>query len=186
MWYGARALAGLRVGYAISDDGLIEALIRVKNSFNSYPLGRPAQAGAIAALGDEEHFQRNRSMVIEERDRMTRELSRLGFEMLPSKANFVFADHPAHGGGELAAALREQRVLVRHFDKPRIANYVRITVGASTDTDRLLAALTRSLKMHLQADLQSTWPQYLFRSKAAPSSCENLLRASSRVYPLPA
>jgi histidinol-phosphate aminotransferase len=95
MWYGARALAGLRVGYAISDDGLIEALIRVKNSFNSYPLGRPAQAGAIAALGDEEHFQRNRSMVIEERDRMTRELSRLGFEMLPSKANFVFADHPA-------------------------------------------------------------------------------------------
>ena len=104
MWYGARALAGLRVGYAISDDGLIEALIRVKNSFNSYPLGRPAQAGAIAALGDEEHFQRNRSMVIEERDRMTRELWRLGFEMLPSKANFVFADHPAHGGGTSRAA----------------------------------------------------------------------------------
>src|SRR5580693_10611059 len=138
----SRALAGLRVGYAIGDAGLIEALIRVKNSFNSYPLGRPAQAGAIAALEDEEHFQRNRSMVMEERDRMTRELSRLGFEVLPSKANFVFARHPAHGGGELAAALREQRVLVRHFDKPRIANYVRITVGANTETDRLLAALT--------------------------------------------
>jgi histidinol-phosphate aminotransferase len=142
----SRALAGLRVGYAIGDAGLIEALIRVKNSFNSYPLGRPAQAGAIAALEDEEHFQRNRSMVMEERDRMTRELSRLGFEVLPSKANFVFARHPAHGGGELAAALRKQRVLVRHFDKPRIANYVRITVGASTETDRLLAALTRSLE----------------------------------------
>jgi histidinol-phosphate aminotransferase len=142
----SRALAGLRVGYAIGDAGLIEALIRVKNSFNSYPLGRPAQAGAIAALEDEEHFQRNRAMVMEERDRMTRELSRLGFEVLPSKANFIFARHPAHGGAELAAALREQRVLVRQFDKPRIADYVRITVGASTETDRLLAALTRSLE----------------------------------------
>jgi len=142
----SRALAGLRVGYAIGDAGLIEALNRVKNSFNAYPLGRPAQAGAIAALADEEHFQRNRAIVIEERDRMTRELSRLGFAVLPSQANFVFARHPAHGGGELAAALREQRVLVRHFDQPRIADYVRITVGASTETDRLLAALTRSLE----------------------------------------
>ena len=83
---------------------------------------------------------------MEERDRMPRELSRLGFEVLPSKANFVFARHPAHGGAELAAALREQRVLVRHFDKLRIADCVRITVGASTETDRLLAALTRSLE----------------------------------------
>ena len=76
---------------------------------------------------------------------MTRKLSRLGFEVLPWKANFAFADHPAHDGGELAAALREQRVLVRHFDKPRIADYVRITVRASTDMDRLPATLTRSL-----------------------------------------
>ena len=144
MWYGARALAGLRVGYAISDDGLIEALIRSRTAL--IPIRLAVRPRLVQYLGDEEHFQRNRSMVIEERDRMTRELSRLGFEMLPSKANFVFADHPAHGGGELAAALREQRVLVRHFDKPRIADYVRITVGASTDTDRLLAALTRSLE----------------------------------------
>ena len=77
---------------------------------------------------------------------MTRELSRLGFEVLPSKVNFVFARHPTHGGAELAAALRKQRVLVRHFDKPRIADYVRITIGASTETDRLLAALTRGLE----------------------------------------
>ena len=107
----SRALAGLRVGYAIGDAGLIEALTRVKNSFNSYPLGRPAQAGPIAALEDEEYFQRHRSRVMEERDRMTRELSRLGFEVLPSKADFVFARHPTHGGAELAAALRKQRVL---------------------------------------------------------------------------
>src|SRR5277367_1798172 len=142
----SRALAGLRVGYAIGDAGLIEALNRVKNSFNSYPLGRPAQAGAIAALQDEAYFQRSRTRVIEGRERLTRELSRLGFAVLPSQANFVFARHPAHGGGELAAALREQRVLVRHFDKPRIADYVRITVGASSETDQLLAALTRTLE----------------------------------------
>ena len=85
-------------------------------------------------------------MMMKERDRMTQELSWLGFEVLPSKANFVFARHPAHGGGELAAALREQQVLVRHFDKPRIADYVRITVGLSTETDRLVAALTRTLE----------------------------------------
>ena len=91
----SRALAGLRVGYAIGDAGLIEALIRVKNSFNSYPLGRPAQAGAIAALEDEEHFQRNRSMTMKERDRMTQELSWLGFEVLPSKAiSFSHATRP--------------------------------------------------------------------------------------------
>ena len=131
MWYGARALAGLRVGYAISDDGLIEALIRSRTAL--IPIRLAVRPRLVQYLGDEEHFQRNRSMVIEERDRMTRERSWLGFEVLPSKANFVFADHPAHGGGELAAALREQRVLVRHFDKPRIADYVRITVGASAD-----------------------------------------------------
>ncbi len=142
----SRALAGLRVGYAIGDAGLIEALIRVKDSFNSYPLDRLAQAGAIAALEDEEYFQRHRCMVMEERDRMSRELSQLGFEVLPSAANFIFARHPARGGAKLASALREQGVLVRHFDKPRIADYLRISVGASSDTNRLVAALIRNLE----------------------------------------
>jgi histidinol-phosphate aminotransferase len=87
---------------------LIEALARVKDSFNSYPLGRPAQAGAVAALEDETHFQRSRAMVIEERDRLTRGLTRLGFDVLPSAANFVFARHPARDGAELTADLRAQ------------------------------------------------------------------------------
>lgn len=141
----SRALAGLRVGYAIGDAGLIEALNRVKDSFNSYPLGRPAQAGAIAALEDEAHFQRNRAQVMAERERLAGALQRLGFAVLPSAANFVFARHQVRGGAELAAALREQGVLVRHFDKPRIADYLRITVGTRGDTDRLLAALSRGL-----------------------------------------
>ena len=140
----SRALAGLRVGYAIGDSGLIEALARVKDSF-SYPLGRPAQAGAVAALEDETHFQRNRAMVIEERERLTRGLTRLGFDVLPSAANFVFARHPARDGAELTADLRAQAVLVRHFATPRISDYLRITVGTNTQTDILLAALARCL-----------------------------------------
>jgi histidinol-phosphate aminotransferase len=141
----SRALAGLRVGYAIGDSGLIEALARVKDSFNSYPLGRPAQAGAVAALEDETHFQRSRAMVIEERDRLTRGLTRLGFDVLPSAANFVFARHPARDGAALTADLRAQAVLVRHFATPRISDYLRITVGTNAQTDFLLAALARCL-----------------------------------------
>jgi histidinol-phosphate aminotransferase len=141
----SRALAGLRVGYAIGDAALIEALVRVKDSFNSYPIGRPAQAGAIAALEDEEYFQRSRAMVITERNRMARALAALGFKVLPSSANFVFTRHPAHTGGALAAALRTQGVLVRHFATPRIADYLRITVGTRTETDCLLDVLKQCL-----------------------------------------
>src|SRR6266567_2294725 len=124
----SRALAGLRVGYAIGDAGLIEALTRIKDSFNSYPLGRPAQAGAIASLADEAWFQQSRARVIEGRARLTRGLVRLGFEVLPSAANFVFARHPAQEGAALATALRQRAVIVRHFAAPRIADHLRITV----------------------------------------------------------
>jgi histidinol-phosphate aminotransferase len=138
----SRALAGLRVGYAIGDAALIEALTRVKDSFNSYPLGRPAQAGAIASLQDEAYFQQSRARVIEGRERLTHGLVRLGFEVLPSAANFVFARHPAHAGAALAAALRQRAVIVRHFAAPRISDYLRISVGADGHIDRLLAALS--------------------------------------------
>jgi histidinol-phosphate aminotransferase len=138
----SRALAGLRVGYAIGDADLIEALTRVKDSFNSYPLGRPAQAGAIASLEDEAWFQQARARVIEGRERLNRGLLRLGFEVLPSAANFVFARHPAHEGTKLAAALRQRAVIVRHFAAPRTKDYLRITVGSDGQIDRLLSALS--------------------------------------------
>jgi histidinol-phosphate aminotransferase len=138
----SRALAGLRVGYAIGDAGLIEALTRVKDSFNSYPLGRPAQAGAIAALQDEAYFQQVRARVIEARERLTLGLQRLGFDVLPSCANFVFARHPAQQGARLAAALRERAVIVRHFAAPRISDYLRITVGSDGQIEALLSALS--------------------------------------------
>ena len=106
----SRALAGLRVGYAIGDRDLIEALTRVKDSFNSYPVGRPVQAGAIASLEDEASFQAARSRVIEGRERLSSGLVRLGFEVLPSSANFVFARHLAYDGAALAIALRRARL----------------------------------------------------------------------------
>ena len=142
----SRALAGLRVGYALGDTGLIEALRRVKDSFNSYPLGRIAQAGATASVRDEVYFRESCARIIAGREAMTRALIELGFVVLPSSANFVFARHPARGGTELAAALRERAVLVRHFNKPRTADYLRITVGTEDDTRRLVAAMADVLR----------------------------------------
>ena len=138
----SRALAGLRVGYALGDAGLIEALGRVKDSFNSYPLGRIAQAGATASLRDQAYFRENCARVVAAREAMTRELVGLGLVVLPSSANFVFARHPTRGGAELAAALRDRAVLVRHFNKPRTAAWLRITVGTEDDTRRLISAVT--------------------------------------------
>jgi histidinol-phosphate aminotransferase len=142
----SRALAGLRVGYALGDAGLIEALRRVKDSFNSYPLDRLAQAGALAAIEDEAYFQASRATVMRNREIMRDGLADLGFSILPSAANFVFARHATREGAELAAALRERAVLVRHFAKPaRIAPYLRITVGSEAEIGRLLSALAAIL-----------------------------------------
>jgi histidinol-phosphate aminotransferase len=143
----SRALAGLRVGYAIGHADLIEALTRVKDSFNSYPLDRIAQAGAIASLEDEAYFQQSRVSVIDGRERLTRGLVSLGFDVLPSSANFVFARHPAHEGRRLATALRGRAVIVRHFSAPRISDYLRITVGTDGQIDRLLSALSEIVKL---------------------------------------
>jgi histidinol-phosphate aminotransferase len=142
----SRALAGLRVGYALGDAGLIEALSRVKDSFNSYPLGRIAQAGATASLRDEAYFRETCASIVAGREAMARELTRLGFVVLPSATNFVFARHPSRDGATLAAALRERAVLVRHFNKPRTAPWLRITVGTEDDTRRVVTALTAILR----------------------------------------
>ncbi|MGJ4950964.1 histidinol-phosphate transaminase [Bradyrhizobium sp. HKCCYLS20291] len=141
----SRALAGLRVGYAIGDAGLIEGLTRVKDSFNSYPLGRPAQAGAIASIEDDAHFQEARAAIMENRAELTAALVRLGFDVLPSSANFVFARHPDRSGQTLASALRERAVLVRHFTAPRIKDYLRITIGSKAELSRLTDALREVL-----------------------------------------
>jgi histidinol-phosphate aminotransferase len=134
----SRALAGLRVGFAIGQRPLIEALERVKDSFNSYPLGMLAQAGAIAAFKDEAWFEETRGRIMASREKLARGLTGLGFDVLTSVANFVFARHPAHGGADLAARLRQHGVIVRHFGKPRIADFLRITIGTQEQCARLI------------------------------------------------
>lgn len=137
----SRSLAGLRVGFAVGHRDLIEALERVKNSFNSYPLDRLAIVGAVAAIADEVHFADCCRRVIATRDTLTADLSALGFDVLPSAANFVFARHPQRDAGELAAALRERSIIVRHFRLPRIDQFLRITVGTDGECAALAAAL---------------------------------------------
>ncbi|MGY4830920.1 histidinol-phosphate transaminase [Sphaerotilaceae bacterium SBD11-9] len=138
----SRSLAGLRVGFAMGQAPLIEALTRVKDSFNSYPLDRLATAGAIAAMEDAPYFERTRRAVIDSRERLSESLRALGFEVLPSQANFLFVRHPAHRGAELAAALRGRNILVRRFGQPeRIADHLRITVGTDAQCDALVKAL---------------------------------------------
>ena len=139
----SRALAGLRVGFAMGQRPLIEALERVKDSFNSYPLDCLAIAGAIAAIQDDAWFAETRGRIMRDREALVRALSELGFEVLPSQANFVFARHPAHRGGSLAAELRQRGVLVRHFQKPRIEDFLRITVGTEEHCSRLIALMRR-------------------------------------------
>ena len=138
----SRSLAGLRVGFAVGHPDLIEALERVKNSFNSYPLDRLAIAGAVAAMEDREHFDQTRQAVMKSREALVRDLAALGFEVLPSAANFIFARHPRRDAGELAAALRSRSIIVRHFRLPRIEQFLRITVG----TDAQCRALTDALR----------------------------------------
>jgi histidinol-phosphate aminotransferase len=140
----SRALAGLRVGFAIGQRPLIEALERVKDSFNSYPLDCLAIAGAVAAMEDDAWFQEMRERIIANRQSLVHALSGLGFEVLSSMANFVFARHASHRGADLAARLREHGILVRHFQKPRIEDFLRITVGTEDQCKRLIAVV-RSL-----------------------------------------
>ncbi|WP_296276685.1 histidinol-phosphate transaminase [Rhodoferax sp.] len=137
----SRSLAGLRIGYACGQAHLIEALNRVKNSFNSYPLDRLALAGGVAAFEDQAYFEQTCQAVMSSREGLALALEDLGFVVLPSQTNFVFARHPGHEGADLAAGLRAQGVLVRHFKLARIDAFLRISVGTPEQCDQLVAAL---------------------------------------------
>lgn len=141
----SRGLAGLRVGYAIGQPALLEALDRVKNSFNSYPLDRLALAGAMAAIEDTDYLARTCQTVIDSRETLVAGLRQAGFEVLPSAANFVFARHPGRDAAALSAALRERGIIVRHFSRPRIDQFLRITVGTDAECRTLLDALAQIL-----------------------------------------
>ena len=137
----SHALAGLRVGYALGQAPLVEALERIKNSFNSYPLDRLALVGAAAALADREWLETTRHAVMASRTRLVADLESLGFDVLPSAANFIFVRHPAHDAARLAAALRERSIIVRHFKQARIEQHLRISIGTDAECQALTDAL---------------------------------------------
>ncbi len=137
----SRSLAGLRVGFALAQNNLIEALERVKNSFNSYPLDRLAIVGGALAMRDREYFEKTRKKIMATREKMTAELIERDFTVIPSQANFVFTRNDRLDALTLSAALRGKNILVRHFQKPRIDQFLRISVGTEQECDRLVKAL---------------------------------------------
>ncbi|MDR2079344.1 MAG: histidinol-phosphate transaminase [Treponema sp.] len=136
------SLAGLRVGFAIGNEELIKGLCRIRDSFNSYPLDRLAQAGAAAALKDSSYYERITQKIIATRERTAAAFSALGFTVIPSQTNFLFVSPPGKTGvsrgAAFFAALRERGILVRYFDKPRIADFLRISIGTDEDMAVLL------------------------------------------------
>lgn len=139
----SRSLAGLRVGFALGSQELIEGLNRVKNSFNSYPIDRLAQAGAKAAIEDQEYFQKTAHQVIQTRERVANSLKEQGFVVIPSKANFIFISHPAKEAEVLYKELKERGILVRYFNKPRIHQFLRVSIGTGEEMDTFLKKIEK-------------------------------------------
>lgn len=137
----SRSLAGMRVGLAVGNEDLIDALDRVKNSFNSYPLDRLAEAAAIAAFEDENYFQECKNKIISTRDWTISELTALGFSILPSQANFIFTKPNFTDSVTLARQLRENKILVRHFNSPRIVDFLRITIGTPEEMQEVIRVI---------------------------------------------
>lgn len=137
----SRSLAGLRVGFALGQPHLIEALMRVKDSFNSYPLGRLSLVGALEAWRDEAWFEEARSRVMQDRERLREDLEQRGFVVLPSAANFLFVSHPSLSASQLLENLRDHGILVRHFSQKRIDSWLRISIGTPAECKALIHAI---------------------------------------------
>ncbi len=138
----SRSLAGMRVGFAVGSAHLIEALERIRDSFNSYTLDSLAQTCANAAFQDGAWFETNRARLIATREETGAALRQIGFQVLPSAANFIFVRHPDWAGGELYNQLRQNGILVRHFRLPRIEQFLRISIGTPQDMAELVRVLT--------------------------------------------
>jgi histidinol-phosphate aminotransferase len=135
----------MRIGYAMGNGELIEGLERVKNSFNSYPLGHLQIAAAVASFNDQSYFEQTTARVIDSREQLTKQLQGLNFEVLPSTANFVFARHDHRNAEQLASELRSRGIIVRHFKQDRIDQFLRITLGSEQQNQLLIEALTEIL-----------------------------------------
>lgn len=139
----SRSLAGIRVGFAMGQEELIDGLNRIKNSFNSYTVDRIANAAAISAVEDEVYFKKCVGRIINTREEVTAKLNELGFSVIPSKANFIFITHPLYKAGELFKELRKKGVLVRYFNKDKIDNYLRVSIGSEEDMKFFITALKK-------------------------------------------
>ena len=153
----SRSLAGLRIGYALGHHELIAGLEIAKDSFNSYPLDRIAGLAATESLLDEDYFQQCRQRIINTRAWTVEKLSGLGFEVLPSHANFVFTRQPQHPGGQLYQQLKQRGILVRHFDAPRIKDYLRISIGTDEEMETLIGTLQDILEK--KSEVRSQEPE---------------------------
>ncbi|SHG09598.1 histidinol phosphate aminotransferase apoenzyme [Ornithinibacillus halophilus] len=141
----SRSLAGLRVGYALGHPDLIEGLTRIKDSFNSYTIDRLAIAGAQAAFEDKDYHQETIEKILKTREWVSIELKQLGFQVLPSQANFLFVSHYSLSAKSLYQALKLENILVRHFNKAPIDNYLRITIGKDNDMMELMKTIAKIL-----------------------------------------
>lgn len=142
----SRALAGLRVGFALGHPALIQGLIRMKDSFNSYTIDRLALAGATAAFKDQAYYDDITEKIIKTRKHVTEKMTALGFHVLPSQANFIFATHEQFSASKLYEQLKEAGVLVRYFDQPVIDQYLRITIGTDLDMEEFLVRLQQIME----------------------------------------
>lgn len=142
----SRSLAGIRLGFALGQEELIEGLNRIKNSFNSYTIDRVAAIAGTEAIKDEGYFKECVCKIINSREKVTEKLIRLGFNVIPSKANFIFATHSIYPANELFTRLREKSVLVRYFNKDRINNYLRITIGSEEEMDLFVEKVEEIIK----------------------------------------
>lgn len=142
----ALSLAGMRVGYALAAPDLIAAANCVKNSFNSYPIDQLALAAGEAAIRDVDHANRSLAKVMATRDRSTAALRELGFQVYDSNTNFIFITHPDIEAHALQTALRDRGYLVRWFNRPRISNHLRVTIGTDEEMDGMCAACKEILQ----------------------------------------
>jgi histidinol-phosphate aminotransferase len=144
----SRSLAGLRIGFAMGNRELIEGLNRVKSSINSYTVDRLAEAGAVAAFRDDRYFRMTSARIVKTRDRVSKKLRSAGFDTVESNANFIFISHPDMHAGEIYRRLKENGILVRYFNKPRIDNFLRVSIGTDKEMDVFVDAVCRIINRH--------------------------------------
>src|SRR5699024_5878231 len=144
----SRSLAGLRIGFALGHEALIQGLIRMKDSFNSYPIDRLAMAGATAAIQDQAYFKETTQQIIQTRNWVTEALIERGFKVLPSAANFLFTTHPNIEAKSIYESLREKDILIRYFGKKPIDDYIRISIGTDAEMRTFLSKLDTLIRIN--------------------------------------